>query len=53
MNFFDAKKQYEFNFKIKKYLPDEEYPDFEPNDIINQDIEPGTKLKKAILYSTG
>lgn len=47
MNFFDAKKQYEFNFKIKKYLPNEEYPDFEPNDIINQDIEPGTKLKKG------
>lgn len=28
MNFFDAKKQYEFNFKIKKYLPNEEYPRF-------------------------
>nr|MDE6427067.1 PASTA domain-containing protein [Ruminococcus sp.] len=47
MNFFDAKKQYEFNFKIRKYLPAEEYPDFKSGDIISQEVEAGTELKKG------
>ncbi len=48
MNFFDVQKQYEdFEFKVKKYLPAKEYPDFQPGDIISQDVEPGTEVEKG------